>query len=463
MNRTTLLSVVIALGSLGLAIAMRPVEVAAVAFEDTGTPLFPSFTDAAQASSLEVTGWDDTGARVTNFKVEQKAGRWVIPSHNDYPADGTERMGKAAASFIDVKKDVLRSERTEDHAALGVEDPTDPNAKGRGQRITIKDAAGTALVDIIVGKKLDDKEGFRYVRVPDQKRVYASKIDVDISTNFTDWIEKDLLKIEGAESIVQFLSDAYKVDEAQGKVTNRDPLLIKREPDPSKPDDKEGMWVIGEGSTAVEGKEIDAFKVRQVLSGVDRLQIVGVRPRPEQLTLQALQSKGFFVTPDGRRLFGNEGEVKAVLADGVVYTLYFGEITLDSGLALTAGTEEAPRPDAPADDEKKDANRYMFVDVAYDAAADQSVNPAGPPPEEPEGAKRAKQLQARFDKWFYVISDASFKQIRKDKAEFFKDAAAAAPGAPAKPADKKPADKSADKKPADKKPADKKPAATPAP
>lgn len=441
MNRTTILYVVIALGSLGLAISMRPIEIATVAFEDTGTPLFPNFSDPAQATSLEVTGWDETAARVTNFKVEQKAGRWVIPSHNDYPADGTERMGKAAASFIDVKKDVLRSDRTEDHAQFGVEDPADANAKGRGQRVTIKDQAGTALVDIIVGKKLDEKDGFRYVRLPDQKRVYAAKIEVDISTNFIDWVEKDLLKIE-QDAIVAFLSDSYKVDETQGKVTARDPLLIRREPDPSKPDSKEGTWVLGAETPGIPGKELDAQKIRQVLSGVDRLQIVGVRPRPEQLTLQALQSKGFFVTPDGRRLFGNEGEVKAFTSDGVVYTLYFGEITLDVGLALTAGTEDPAKPAEvkPEGEAEKEANRFMFVDVAYDPASDQTVNPSGPPPEEPEGAKRAKQLQARFDKWFYVISDASFKQIHKGKAELFKDATVtgsgsgvpATPGTPAK-------------------------------
>ena len=275
MNRTTLISVVIALGSLGLAIWMRPIEVAAVAYEDTGDALFPNFTDPAQASSLEVTGWDDTGARVTNFKVEQKAGRWVIPSHNDYPADGTERMGKAAASFIDVKKDVLRSERVEDHAQFGVEDPADANAKGRGQRITIKDAAGTALVDIIVGKQLDEKQGFRYVRLPDQKRVYAAKLEVDISTNFTDWIEKDLLKIE-SDQITKFLSDPYKVDEAQGKVTNRDPVLMDREIDPNNPEDKQGKWVLGEGAVGIDGKELEvpfpaaATEHRRVEAGESR-------------------------------------------------------------------------------------------------------------------------------------------------------------------------------------------------
>ncbi len=448
MNRTTILSVVIALGSLGLAIAMRPVEVATVAFEDTGTPLFPSFSDPAQAAFLEVVGWDDAAARATSFKVEQKAGRWVIPSHNDYPADGTERMGKAAASFIDVKKDILQSERTEDHAVLGVEDPADPNAKGRGQRITIKDQAGTVLVDVIVGKKIEEKDGFRYVRLPDQKRVYASRLEVDISTNFADWIEKDLLKIE-QDSITGFVSDPYTVDETQGKVTNRDPLVIKKEPDPNNPGDND-HWVLAPGSVGVDGKALDGFKIRQILSGIDRLQIVGVRPRPVPLTFEALQSKGFFVTPDGKRLFGNEGEVKALTDDGVVYTLYFGEITLDSGLALTAGTEDPAKKDpAAAGEEKKDANRYMFVDVAYDPSAD--TKSAAVDSVEPEGSKRAKQLQARFDKWFYVISDASFNQIRKPKAEFFKEQAAgsgptapgmpspAVPAAPVAPAKKKPA------------------------
>lgn len=429
MNRTTILTVVVALASLGGALAMRPGPVPQVTYEDTGELLFPTFTDPSQAASLEVTGWEETGARLTSFKVELKDGRWTIPSHNDYPADGTERMGKAAASFIDVKKDIYRGDRPEDQSSFGLDDPADANAKERGQRITIKDASGTVLADVIVGKKVEDKEGYRYVRLPDQKRVYAAKIEVDISTNFTDWIEKDLLLLE-QDQVVQFMSDTYKVDETQGKVTGSDPLLVKKDAA-----DPEGGWLQGEGSTPIAGKELDPFKVKQAISGLDRLQIVGVRPRPEMLTLQALQSKGFFVTRDGSRLYGNEGEVKAICDDGVVYNLYFGEVTYDSGLALTAGQEgaEAPKPEDEA--AKKDANRYMFVDVFYDPTLDTKATP-GANPEDAAGAKRAKQLSARFGKWFYVISDASFKQIRKTKAEFFKDPPAGSTPTPAAPAKK---------------------------
>jgi hypothetical protein len=418
MNRTTILSVVVALASLGGALAMRPGPVPQVTYEDTGQLLFPGFTDPSQAASLEVIGWDETAARATSFKVELKDGRWIIPSHNDYPADGTERMGKAAASFIDVKKDIYRGDRPEDHATYGVEDPADPNAKERGQRITIKDASGTVLSDVIVGKRVEDKDGYRYVRLPDQKRVYASKIELDISTNFTDWIEKDLLLLD-QDQVVQFMSDTYKVDEAQGKVTGSDPFLVKKDAA-----DPEGSWLLAEGSTPIAGKELDPFKVKQAIGALDRLQIVGVRPRPEMLTLQALQSKGFFVTRDGSRLYGNEGEVKAVCDDGVVYNLYFGEVTYDSGLALTAGVEDGAGTEAKPEDEegasKKEANRYMFVDVFYDPTLDTKSTADGNPEDAP-GAKRAKQLSARFSKWFYVISDASFKQIRKAKSEFFKD------------------------------------------
>src|SRR5690606_16705813 len=147
---------------------MRPVELPPVQFEDTGEVLFPQFTDPTTATALSVVAWDEDEAKVVTFEVEQKEGRWVIPSHNDYPADGTERMGKAAASFIDVKKDRYYGDDPADHAAFGVLDPEGAEGKDdeKGQRITIKDASGTVLVDIIVGKEIDERPGYYYVRMP---------------------------------------------------------------------------------------------------------------------------------------------------------------------------------------------------------------------------------------------------------------------------------------------------------
>ena len=433
MNRATIMMVAIALGTAGGAWSMRPQTLPPAPFEDTGEVLFPTFSDAASATSLSVVTWDEDQATVGRFAVEHKAGLWVIPSHNDYPADGTERMGKAAASFIDVKKDVYYGDKVEDHAGFGVLDPEGTEGKGdeKGQRITIKDASGTILVDVIVGKQPEGKQGVYYIRLPEEKRVYGAKLALDVSTDFGDWIEKDLLHVEKDE-IVQVVYDPYSVDEAQGKVMGSNPVIATLKAG----DDGKDAWAAIAPTVSPEGMALDGSKVRQMVSSAANVKIVGVRPRPEVLTLPALQSKGFFVTPDGRQLFGNEGQASIITRDGIVYTLYFGEVTFDSGRALTAGgADEGAAEAAEGDEEGKTANRYMFVDVRYDATLDADATVAAEAPAEGEeppappaideeaarkGAERAAKLRLRFDKWFYVISDASFKQVHKDRAELFK-------------------------------------------
>lgn len=484
MNRTTIIMVALALGTAAIAYAMRPQPRPPVQFEDTGEPLFPDFTDPTIATALSVVAWDEDEARVITFEVEQKEGRWVIPSHNDYPADGTERMGKAAASFIDVNKDRYYGDNPADHAAFGVLDPEGDEGKDdeKGQRITIKDASGTTLVDIIVGQEIDDRPGFYYVREPgeDKKRVYGSKLELDISTKFEDWIEKDLLDVE-RDDFVSMIYDPYAVDEVEGKVSGSDPVYARVDPGGTSARD----WVVAPETVVPEGKELDSMKVRQMLTQVANLKIAGVRPRPQarnviekQILRQEMQRRGFFYEiapgPDGRpRLVGirgNEGELRTITKDGIVYTLYFGEVTYESGIALTAGVaddaddeddkgvmeEDVPEQEGEGDTNKT-ASRFMFVDVKYEPSLDQGLSTNKEPAEgegaegegaegegaegegaEGEGAsseateddqakfeegqKTAAKLRARFDQWFYVISDSSFKQIHKDRSELFKDA-----------------------------------------
>lgn len=475
MNRTTLIMVVLALGTSGLAWSMRPQELPPVQFEDTGEALFPQFTDPASATSLAVVAWDEEDAKVVTFEVEQKEGRWVIPSHNDYPADGTERMGKAAASFIDVKKDRYYGDNPADHAAFGVLDPDGAEGKGdeKGQHITIKDASGTVLVDVIVGKEIEERPGFYYVRMPSgdgSKRVYGSKLQLDISTKFEDWIEKDLLKVERDE-FVSMLYDPYTIDEVEGQITGRDPIRAEAA-DPTASSKQE--WKAAEGTEVPAGKQLDSMKVRQMLTQMANLKIVGVRPRPEarnvieqQILQQEMQRKGFFIarTDSGQaQLVGNEGMLSAITEDGIVYSLLFGEVTYESGISLSAGVadpaasddpsedkgvvEQAAEPDEAEGDTNKQASRYLFVDVIYDETLDRTLGGSGSGSEptegegESEGApdgagsgadeagneakkvagrERAAQLRERFGKWFYVISDSSFKQIHKTRDELWKD------------------------------------------
>ena len=453
MNRTTLIWMIAAAGSLAGAFVMRPVEIVPEPYLDTDEPLFPNFTNPTAATSLEVQGWNEQEAQIVAFKVEMQDGKWVIPSHHNYPADGVERMGRAAASLIGVRKDIVRDDDVRSHGAYGVKTPDDADATEgeRGQRIILKDASGTTLADVIVGHPVDGKEGYHYVRLPDSNRVYASKVKLDVSTNFEDWIEKDLLHVERDE-ITEIESNAYRVDEATRRIEDSVPLVFLRG-DGENNDD----WTLSEKTPAPKGKTLKASAVRTLLGAVDRLNIVGVRPQPEQLDALRLATMGFFVTPGGQ-LVGNEGQVAVITEDGIVYTLFFGEVTSLSGRALTAGVgAEEEKQDEKAEGD----NRFMFVNVSYDPASDRTLKDKKAAPSEGKaddatgadkkaaegaskgeanaepseadtlenaeaenlaaGQKRAAELAQRFDRWFYVISNASFKQIHKSPTDFFED------------------------------------------
>jgi hypothetical protein len=405
--------VLLAAAGVGTALAARPSTLPPARFEDTGLPLFQGFEDPTLATSLSVVEWDDKAAKLRRFQVEQKQGRWVIPSHHDYPADGTERMGKAAASLVGVLRDIYYGDNPAEHGTFGVLDPEDAAGGGaeKGRHITVKDSGGAVLADVIVGKEIADKQGFRYVRLAGDKRVYGARMELDISTDFAQWIEKDLLGIE-RDDVVAVDYDPYTVDEAVGRVVGTDPLHFRRAEGP--PDDSGGAtkptWQLAETSKVPAGKIVDDAKLTQIVGAVDRLQIVGVRPRPERLTLQALQSKGFFVNTGTGRLFGNEGEIHVADADGVVISLFFGEVTAESGLALTSGTEEAGAEAAGG----AGSNRFLWVDVGFDPARVLAAGNAD------EGKKRAETLRSRFGGWFYVIADSSFQQIHKARDELFK-------------------------------------------
>tara|TARA_B100000674_G_C37337340_1_gene688074 strand:+ start:94 stop:573 length:480 start_codon:yes stop_codon:yes gene_type:complete len=148
-------------------------------------------------------------------------------------------------------------------------------------------------------------------------------------------------------------------------------------------------------------------------------------------------------------LLANEGELRIGTKDGLIYYLLFGEIS---------ATEDA---DKDSDAETKEGNdRFMAVFVEYRPEQDENIpapvlpeNSATPTtpseeegaaavaPESPkvptnlaemkkaqeEGTERARKEQMRFQRFFYVISDADFKKLRPAASELFEQAAASFP------------------------------------
>ena len=112
-----------------------------------------------------------------------KDGKWVIPSHYDYPADAKDRLAKTAAGVMDLTKDTIRSDRAEDQEAMGVIDPLDTKVsalKGRGKRVTLRDTSEKVLADFIIGEPRSRTGPTSATSAcPAQKRTYGVNIKVD--------------------------------------------------------------------------------------------------------------------------------------------------------------------------------------------------------------------------------------------------------------------------------------------
>jgi hypothetical protein len=436
---------------------------AAELFSDQGQTFHPDFTEPLKATAIEAIEPDEGAGGYHLFKVQVVDGKWSIPSHHNYPADGKDRLSKTASALIGLKKDRVQSDNSKDHEALGVVDPLDQaSGKGRGKRVRLYDAAGSILADVIFGKEAG--EGRRYVRLADQKRTYAVKTDLDLSTKFEDWVETDLLQIT-QDSVRKVVIDKYSFDETQKTIKDRSTHFVAR-------DDGGADWKVGE---IKEGEEVNTETVSTLLNTLDDLKLVGVRPKPRvvaqakdlnelgKLTRQELLTlahdlfqRGFFIMQDKDRylVVSNEGEVQAACNDGVVYTLRFGEVLVGSGEEISAGKDEEKKD--PKKEEKKGSteNRYLFVSTGFDESL------LGAPPAEPkplvadparkpeeqkadeekakqakeeyekkkkdfdqkkeDGRKRADKLTARFSQWYYVIPADAFKKLRVDRAQLVK-------------------------------------------
>ncbi|MEP7364778.1 MAG: DUF4340 domain-containing protein [Acidobacteriota bacterium] len=378
-----------------VAARVQPESYSTAIFSDQGEDLFPALTDASAVQSIEIVDYNPEQAVARPLKVELRKGRWVLASHGDYPAEARDRLAQTAGALVGLKKDSVASDRWEDQAQYGVIDPLDQkNASltGRGKRVTLLDGHGTKLAELVLGSAPPDKPGFRYARLPGQKRIYLVKTSADPSARFEDWVEADLLKV-GVGDITKLIVNSYTIDQMAGTLAN----LRRRVMVPN-----------GENWDAA------AKTAAQALAG---LRVAGARAKPKLLadqlrerkltlsleTVMSLRARGYFVLPTGQ-LLANAGEVVVETKQGFVYTLRFGELASSS----MDGDAGQPSPTAAA---KSGDDRFLFVTVS-------SHNP--------ETEARAKALDAKFADWYYIVKGADFAKLQK--------AAPAGSAVPAEPA-----------------------------
>jgi hypothetical protein len=376
--------------------------------------------DLTAPRRLEIVKFDRQTASVRRFEVAEVDGVWSIPSKENYPADATQQMAEAATCVMN--REILRiaGETADQHEQFGVVDPLAPGldsqSAGVGTRVVMTDADDDELVDMIIGKAVPNAEGQRFVRRSDQDVTYVVELDPkQLSTDFADWIEDDLLKLNVMDLRKVFIND-YSADLRVGIVGGQiqrqvslDPrngftLVHDAESDPWKlaeftaydPNSSGG----GDPRDALvpaqlaEDEEVNQESVDGLVSGLDDLLIVDVAHKPAGLSadLKAgqeflnsnesiidLVEKGFIplTSETGADILSSEGEVVCTLRNGVEYVLRFGQLQVQTESAEGAAAESQDVDAADADAEiAADADAAADAETAADADAAEPADAA---------------------------------------------------------------------------------------
>jgi len=120
----------------------------------------------------------------------------VVAEADYYPA----RFEQVKKLVLDVTDMFIISEKTSNSSLfseLGVQDPTAENS--RSHLITFKDGAGNIITSLVAGRTSEsgasvDNPG-QYVRNPVSNDTFLVSRALDLSTDATDWIERELLNI----------------------------------------------------------------------------------------------------------------------------------------------------------------------------------------------------------------------------------------------------------------------------
>lgn len=346
--------------------------------------LFPELTDVQKAASLEVVKYDEELATLQPFKVVQAGGVWVLPSHQNYPADARDHLAAAATELVDLESLDVVSSSAADHETYGVIEPDPekikPGMVGVGELIEIRDAGGNKLARLVVGKE-DKRPGtsaaggkkLRFVRKAGQDPVYRVEIDTSkFTTRFDDWIEKDLLKLSPWD-VRRAVLDDYSLGavESGGRIrveqNRKDRIEVAY-------DDKDQRWTLarleafGGGpeaklETLGEAEELASPRLNDLRNALGDLKIVDVVRKPAGLSaelkaeekftadeeaVRSMQQRGFLPLKSGD-ILSTDGETIVGMKDGVEYVLRFG-----AGTSIGNGSGE----DVAADDA---TGRYLLV------------------------------------------------------------------------------------------------------
>ena len=328
---------------------------------------------------------------------------------------------------------------------------------GFGTLISITDEKNNEF-SLIIGEEVGENQSsdgtvgaaLHLVRIPGEDAVFVAEIDVDIfTTEFTDWINDDLLDLDSIDVRQLSIHDytSFKRTESSLGITERLQVQIDWNVE-------EGIWslsqmleFLGNDQVPVEtvlniDEELNADRLNTLQDAIDSLKISDVRRKPAGLGADLkinsrifdpesrvdLERRGFFLVNarDGsgdQELLCANGELHISTEQGIKYLLRFGSevadgdeilrhmfVTTRLDKQLLPEPELADLPDVDPDDE--------LTQQAYDAVKrnnDLLIEDHAQRIKDAE--ERVEDLNSRFADWYYLISEYTSNRLHLSKTD----------------------------------------------
>ncbi len=290
---------------------------------------------------------------------------WQVQERNGYPAD-FDKLRDTVVKLSRLKIGRTFTGTPESLTRLSLKAPSAGSAADAGQRITLADASGALLGDVIVGQTRQGDgggSGGQYLRKADADTVYLVDGDFQfLNAAPAEWLRREIVDVK-ADAIASVTSYTGKGDQVVFRLVR-----------PQK-------GQAAEMTPIPQGRTVDPAKIDQVFEALGPLTLDDVRA----------DERDSAAPDDGARLVYQ-------LYDGRRMTLFPGQDSDGTHtLRITADLAEPPPPGAAV--ETDTGAGQTGQSAATDAEPDGGKQNAPPA----AAAPTAEQLNTQWTPWVFVL------------------------------------------------------------
>ena len=334
----------------------------------TGQPVFPGLQ--AIINNVSEMSVSTQGGIITVHKDEKA---WRVKEKHEYPADhGTVR--ETLIGLVELKTLEPKTRKPELYEKLGLQDV---DAEGSlSTAVTLKDATGNVLADVIIGndRPAKGKSGYKemFIRKAGDPQTWLVEGRLTVDKNPSAWLDKELVQIE-----------TKRVSRLSVTHPDKTRLVVEK----GKPADLDYQV-----ANVPEGLEIQSqFTVNNIVSTVTSLSLDDVKPASEVPFDAQPVVTAVFETFDGL-----EGTVYLLRQDDKDYVRI--------SAAFNADLIWKPVPEKESESQKQD-NGQAGEEPDQTAQDQEAAAEPEPPTIKPEAEVKAEieALNKRVAGWVYVI------------------------------------------------------------